>query len=135
MPETLINTCTKEYTAESLLTMIREENEEDFYTSLRDDIAGVGLTVIGQINFAKYVPVAAPIILKALTIIGIGTTVGAVGEVLYDYYEAQALDGCISMLASYGGTITITTKTYYWEAGSGNSYSWRTETTYKHNRW
>ncbi len=49
--------------------------------------------------------------------------------------EPDGLTGPLEMAAATRGTVTITTESYQWVSGSGNSYTWKTETKYKYNRY
>lgn len=130
----LIKTVKKEYTAAQILRKVNNERNLDFvdYSSM---MAGLSLAVITSSLFTAYVKDVRQSILHVLGAIGIGATLAGISNAMEDDNDADALDSAINMIDAYGGTVTAITKVYEYTTGSGNHSTWKTETTYRYNKY
>lgn len=130
----LIGTEAREYTPAQIATIVNNDRNTNF-SDLATAISLLGVTVVGTSLFNQYVTNVRLGIQHILGAVGIVASLVAIANNLQENKDLNALAGPLNMAAATGGTVTITTKTYQWVSGSGNQYTWKTETTYKYNKY
>jgi len=130
----LIETEVKEYTADVLAIMLNDDRGTD-YATLAAGLLSLGAAAVATSIFSRYVVEVKSDIADALTAIGFTITLAGVAAMLEENSDKESLEGPLNMAAANNGTVTITTKSYQWVTGSGNSYTWKTETSYKYNKY
>lgn len=130
----IINTEEREYTLDQITTIVNQERKTN-YTDLSIMIASLGIGVVTSSLFTRYVKDVRLKIQHVLGIVGIVVTIAGITSALEKNNDVDALQAVIDRARAYGGTISIITNTYEYTTGSGNHSTWKTETTYRYNRY
>ncbi|MDF2879681.1 MAG: hypothetical protein K0R54_238 [Clostridiaceae bacterium] len=117
------------------IAVIQATRDNTSYADLAEAIALAGISVVTSSLFNSYVLTMKSTVQNVLGAIGIYASLSQVDTMMKQDFDSEALIGPLNMAATTGGTVLITTRTYQYDTGSGNSSTWKVETEYKYNRY
>lgn len=124
MPERIIETTCKNFTAGELLAYINEEKKLHLNT-LGEAITNLGLGVVGM---AVIPGIAATL----AGVISVGIAVADLIDYIKEAMEAEKLAPIIDRVNKEGGKVRVCTDIIEWSSGSGNSYAYYAKDRYSY---